>query len=450
MSFGVCMFNELTEKLEQVFKNLRGQGKLTEANVKDALRDIRRSLLEADVNFRVAKRFIARVEEKALGTEVLSSITPGQMIVKIVHDELVHLLGEKVVTLPVKGSPEVFMLCGLQGSGKTTSVAKLAHLIRSSGRKPLLASVDVHRPAAIEQLRILAESDKQAFYNTGKERNPEAIARGALAELTRQNCDLLIMDTAGRLHIDEDLMQELFRVRDILNPHHVLFVADGMTGQDAVNAVEGFMKYIEIDGVILTKMDGDARGGAALSLREVTGKPILFVGTGERIEAFTQFYPERFASRILGMGDIVTLVERAQSVTDEKNARKIQERILNEGLTFRDFLDQIRQLQKMGPLDQLLGMIPGVGKAMKGFDLKGNELKRVEAIILSMTEEERNRPVIIDGSRRRRIAQGSGTSVQDVNNLIKQFFAMQKMMKKFSKLGGMKSMRGMKLPFGTV
>ncbi|MHB9028334.1 MAG: signal recognition particle protein [Candidatus Latescibacterota bacterium] len=444
------MFNELTEKLEQVFKNLRGQGKLTETNIKEALRDIRRSLLEADVNFRVAKRFIGGVEEKALGKDVLSSITPGQMIVKIVHDELVQLLGGTTVSLQVKGSPEIFMVCGLQGSGKTTSAAKLAHYLRRNGRRPLLSSVDVHRPAAIEQLRILAESDNQAFYNAGTERNPENIARGAIQEIVRQNCDMLIMDTAGRLHIDEDMMQELFRVKDILQPHHMLFVADGMTGQDAVNAVEGFLKYIEIDGVILTKMDGDARGGAALSLREVTGKPILFVGTGERIGAFEQFHPERFASRILGMGDIVSLVERAQEVIDEKNAQKMQEKILSDGLTFHDFLEQIRQIQKMGPLEQILGMVPGMGKVMKGFELKGNELKRVEAVILSMTEEERRKPHIIDGSRRRRIASGSGTSVQDVNNLLKQFFTMQKMMKKVSKLGALKSMRGMKMPFGTV
>jgi signal recognition particle subunit SRP54 len=444
------MFNELTEKLEQVFKNLRGQGKLTESNIKEALRDIRRSLLEADVNFRVAKRFISGVEQKALGTDVLSSITPGQMIVKIVHDELIQLLGGSAVNLQVKGSPEIFMVCGLQGSGKTTSVAKLAHYLRRNGRRPLLSSVDVHRPAAIEQLRILAENDSQAFYNAVGERVPENIARGALKELTRQNCDLLIMDTAGRLHIDDDMMRELFQVKDILQPHHVLFVADGMTGQDAVNAVEGFLKYIEIDGVILTKMDGDARGGAALSLREVTGKPILFVGTGERIGAFEQFHPERFASRILGMGDIVSLVERAQEVIDEKNARKMQEKILSEGLTFHDFLEQIRQIQKMGPLEQILGMVPGMSKVMKGFELKGNELKRVEAVILSMTEEERRKPHIIDGSRRRRIAQGSGSSVQDVNNLLKQFFTMQKMMKKVSRFGALKSMRGMKTPFGTV
>jgi len=441
------MFQELTDKLEKIFKNLRGQGKLTESNIKEALRDIRRSLLEADVNFRVAKNFIGRVESKALGTDVLSSITPGQMIVKIVHDEMTELLGGSVVQLRIKGSPEICMVCGLQGSGKTTSAAKLAHYLRRTGRNPLLSSADVHRPAAIEQLKVLASGDGIPFFSNGPERNPEEIARNALKEMKHRNCDMLIMDTAGRLHIDETMMQELFQVRNVLQPHHVLFVADGMTGQDAVNAVEGFIKYIEIDGIILTKMDGDARGGAALSLREATGKPILFVGIGERIGALEQFHPERFAARILGMGDIVSLVERAQEVFDEKNARKMQEKILSEGLTFHDFLEQIQHIQKMGPLEQILGLMPGMGKAMKGIELKGNELKKVEAVILSMTDEEKRKPHIIDGSRRRRIAYGSGTSVQDVNNLMKQFFTMQKMMKKVSRFGAMKSMRGMKLPF---
>lgn len=444
------MFNELTEKLEHIFKNLRGQGKLTEGNIRDALRDIRRSLLEADVNYKVAKRFVSRVEEKALGTNVLASITPGQMIVKIVHDELVELLGGKFTDFQIKGSPEVIMICGLQGSGKTTSAAKLAHHLHKLGKKPLLASVDVHRPAAIEQLRVLAQNDGLAFFNPGKENDPEKIVTAALQAIPGFNADVIIVDTAGRLHIDEAMMDELKRVMNRVHPHHVLFVADGMTGQDAVNAVEGFLKYIEIDGVILTKMDGDARGGAALSLRAVTGKPILYVGTGERITFFEPFYPERFASRILGMGDIVTLVEKAQGVFDENQARKMQEKIHTEGMTLSDFLEQIRQIQKMGPIDQLLGMIPGMGKALKSVDLKGNEMKRVEAIILSMTREEREKPAIIDGSRRRRIAAGSGTTVHEVNNLLKQFTTMQKMMKKMSRVGGMKSLRGMKLPYGMM
>jgi signal recognition particle subunit SRP54 len=446
----VVMFDELTGKFERIFKSLRGQGKLTEQNIRDALRDVRRSLLEADVNFKVAKRFIARVEEKALGTEVLASITPGQMIVKIVYDELIELLGGQWTELHVKESPEIFMVCGLQGSGKTTSVVKLARFLRKKGRIPLLSTVDVHRPAAQDQLRVLAQGENLAFYDPGREGNPENIAREALAEISRRSADILIIDTAGRLHIDKEMMEELSRVRLLLNPHHVLFVADGMTGQDAVNAVEGFRRYLEIDGVILTKMDGDARGGAALSLREVTGKPILFVGAGERIAAFEPFHPERFASRILGMGDIVSLVERAQEIVDEQQAVKMQEKILSEGLTLSDFLDQLRQIQKMGPLDQILGMIPGMGRALKGLDLNGGELKRVEAIILSMTGEERRKPHIINGSRRRRIAAGSGTSIQDVNNLMKQFFMMQKMMKNMSKFGAKKSLRGLRAPFGNV
>jgi signal recognition particle subunit SRP54 len=442
------MFDELTDKLERVFKNLRGQGKLTETNIRDAMRDIRRSLLEADVNFRVAKHFIARVEEKSLGANVLSSITPGQMIVKIVHDELVELLGGSAAELQMKGSPEILMVCGLQGSGKTTSVAKLGRFLQKKGRRPLLSSVDVHRPAAIDQLRVLAQTEQILFFDPMKERSPVEIARDALADIAKKGADTLIMDTAGRLHIDDEMMRELLDVRSVLNPHHMIFVADGMTGQDAVTAVEGFLKYIEIDGVILTKVDGDARGGAALSLREVTGKPILFVGTGERVSAFEQFHPERFASRILGMGDIVTLVERAQEVMDEKQTLKMQEKILAEGLTFTDFLDQLRQIQKMGPIDQVLGMIPGMGKAMKGMELNGGEIKRVEAIILSMTADERRRPHIIDGSRRRRIASGSGTTIQDVNNLLKQFTMMQKMMKNISKFGAARSFKGLKVPIG--
>ncbi|MCE5252362.1 signal recognition particle protein [bacterium] len=441
------MFNDLTEKLESIFRSLRGQGKLTEKNIGDALRDIRRALLEADVNFKVAKHFIQIVESKAMGREVLESITPGQMVVKIVHDELVTLLGGQAVHLTIKGPREIIMVCGLQGSGKTTTVAKLSNYFRSHGRKPLVASVDVHRPAAIDQLRVLARNNSIMFFENDST-DPVAITSGAVDALNTSGADLLILDTAGRLHVDNEMMEELSGVRNVLNPQHTLFVADGMTGQDAVNAVEGFIRYIEFDGVILTKLDSDARGGAALSIRHVTGKPILFVGTGERIDAFEVFYPERYASRILGMGDIVSLVEKAQTFVDEKKALEIQEKIRTSGLTLDDFLDQLKQIQKMGPIDQLLGMIPGIGKMMKGIDLQGNELKRVEAIILSMTSEERKRPHIIDGSRRRRIALGSGTSLQDVNNLLKQFTSMQKMMKKMPHMGGrMKSPHGLRMPF---
>ncbi|MBN1291516.1 MAG: signal recognition particle protein [Candidatus Latescibacteria bacterium] len=441
------MFGELTDKLEAVFKSIRGHGKLTEQNIKHALRDIRRALLEADVNFKVAKHFIESVQDKALGTEVFESITPGQLIVKIVHDELIKLLGEKDVRLQIKGSPEIFMVCGLQGSGKTTTIAKLAHYFRKNGRNPMVSSVDVYRPAAIDQLRVLARNNKITFFECDSD-DPVSIAAKAIEAINTNDADVLLIDTAGRLHIDNAMMEELSKVRNILNPHHVLFVADGMTGQDAVNAVEGFIDFIDFDGVILTKLDSDTRGGAALSIRHVTGKPILFVGTGERIEALDVFYPDRYASRILGMGDIVSLVEKAQDVVDEKNALKLQKKMLKDGMTFEDFLDQLNQIRNMGPLDQLLGMIPGVGKMMKGIDLSGNDLKRVEAIILSMTKEERKTPGIINGSRRRRIAAGSGTSIQDVNNLLKQFNMMQKMMKKMPKMGGQfKSFPGMRLPF---
>ena len=439
------MFEELTEKLELIFKKLRGQGKLTEANLKGALRDIRRVLLEADVNFKVAKRFLKNVEIKALGKDVLSSITPAEMIVKIVHDELVDILGGKVENLQINSTSEIIMVCGLQGSGKTTSVAKLAHYLR---RKPLVSSVDIHRPAAIEQLKVLADNNNIEYYGLSSDKSPVTIASSALEKLHNQDYDVLIMDTAGRLHINEEMMSELSDVADILKPDHVLFVADGMTGQDAVNAVQGFMAYVEFDGVILTKIDGDARGGAALSIKEVTGKPLMFVGNGERIDAFEQFHPDRFASRILGMGDIVSLVEKAQDVIDEKKALKLQERILSEGLTLADFLEQLQQIKRMGPLNQIIDMIPGVGRAMKGLNFDDNrKMKQIESIILSMTMEERLKPHIIDGSRRKRIAKGSGVSLQDVNNVLKQFFAMQKMMKKMSKMGGpMKMFRDVKFP----
>lgn len=442
------MFEELSLRLDSIFKKLKGQGKLTEANIKEALRDIRRALLEADVNFKVARKFLQNVEKKALGSEVFASITPAQLIVKIVHEELASILGGKAENLAVKGSPEIFMVSGLQGSGKTTSVAKLAYYLRKKGRKPLVSSVDIHRPAAIDQLKVLAESVALPFFAPANSKKPKEIVSGALSELQNSGCDVLIMDTAGRLHIDEQMMNELSIVNDMLQPHHILFVADGMTGQDAVNAVQGFMRSVELDGVILTKMDGDARGGAALSIKEVTQKPILFVGTGERIEAFEQFHPDRFASRILGMGDIVSLVEKAQEVVDEKKASELQKKILSEGLNLVDFLEQLQQIKKMGPLDQVLGMIPGMSKAMKGIHFDDEKkMKQIESIILSMTVEERMKPHIIGGSRRKRIAQGSGTSLQDVNTLLKQFFTMQKMMKKFSKMSGpMKMLRGMKFP----
>lgn len=441
------MFNELSEKLESVFKKLRGQGKLSEANIRDAMRDIRRTLLEADVNFKVAKTFIKNIQDKALGREVLDSITPGQLIVKIVNDALIELLGGTSVELKIVSRPEIILVCGLQGSGKTTSVAKLSLLLKKRGKTAIVSSVDVHRPAAIDQLRVLAQKHEIAHYLPEKERDPFEITKGALESLKEGHHDVLIMDTAGRLHVDDEMMAELKGVTEILNPHHTLFVADAMTGQDAVNAVKGFMEYVTFDGVVLTKIDGDARGGAALSIREVTGKPILFAGNGEKADAFDVFHPERFASRILGMGDVVSLVEKAQEVVDEKEALRLQKKMMNEGLTLEDFLSQLRQLKNMGPLENLISMIPGAGKAMKGMDLSGDELIKVEAIILSMTNEERRSPSLINGSRRKRIALGSGTAVSDVNNLLKQFFSMQKMMKRMTKMSGkMKSMPGLNLP----
>ena len=441
------MFQELTDKLDGIFKNLRGQGKLTEKNIKDSMRDIRRALLEADVNFKVARTFVKHVEEKVLGKEVLTSITPGQLVVKCVHDELTELLGGTAVTLKISDGRESVLICGLQGSGKTTTVAKLAKYLEKQNKKPVVSSVDVHRPAAIDQLRVMAKKNGIPFIEPD-DLSPAHIAEKCVNVLKTQDYDVLILDTAGRLHIDEGMMNELAGIREIVAPDHVLFVADGMTGQDAVNAVEGFMHYTDFDGVILTKLDSDTRGGAALSIREVTKKPILFVGTGERPGAFDIFYPERLASRILGMGDVVSLVEKAQEAYDEKSAKALQEKMLTDGLTLEDFLNQLNQIKKMGPLDQLLGMIPGVGKALKGMDVSGDELKHVEAIILSMTKDERSKPHIINGSRRRRIADGSGTSVQEVNNLLKQFSAMQKMMKKLPKMTGLnRPIKGMNLPY---
>ena len=441
------MLHELSTKLEVIFKKLRGQGKLTESNIRQAMRDIRRVLLEADVNFTVVRQFIQAVEEKSMGTNVIESITPGQMIVKIVHDELISLLGGISTDFHIKKFPEIIMVCGLQGSGKTTTVVKLASYLRKQGKVSLVSSVDIHRPAAIEQLSVLARNNNIPFFFPGNEATVETIVQSALHEIQSQNVDVFIMDTAGRLHIDDRMMTELSEVRDLLKPDHVVFVADGMTGQDAVTAVQGFMRYVTFDGVILTKMDGDTRGGAALSIREVTGKPILFIGTGERIDAFECFHPDRFASRILGMGDIVSLVEKAQEFVDAKKAQELQKKVTSASLSFEDFLDQLRQIKKMGSLTNLMALIPGMNKMAKNINFSDDEIKRVEAVILSMTKQERRHPSIIDGSRRRRIAFGSGTTVHEVNNIIKQFHTLQKMMKQMSHMTGrMKSIGRMRLP----
>ncbi len=438
------MLEELSGKLESSLRKLRGYGKLTEKNVADALKEIRRALLEADVNYKVVKDFIASVQEKAIGEDVLTSVTPGQMITKIVNDEIVKLLGSSTTQLKSAGiPPTIIMVAGLQGSGKTTFSAKLAGFLQKRGRKPLLAALDVYRPAAIQQLRVLGKSINVPVYDEGIG-DPVRIGSNAVAEARRQMCDVVIMDTAGRLHVDEQMMRELVNVKNRVRPHEILFVADGMTGQDAVNTASEFATRLNYDGVVLTKMDGDTRGGAALSIRAVTGKPIKFFSNGEKLSAIEQFYPDRMASRILGMGDVVSLVEKAQETFDEAKAAKLEERLRRNEFTLVDFYDQLQQIKKMGSLENLLGMIPGIGNQLKNAKVDPKAFTRTEAIINSMTKEERNKPQILNGSRRKRIARGSGTRVQDINQLIKQFEQMRKMIKQMKG----KSRRGMRgMPF---
>jgi signal recognition particle subunit SRP54 len=433
------MFGELTTRLEGVFKTLRGHGKLSESNIDEALKNVRRALLEADVHFKVVRDFTAGVREKSLGQAVLKSITPGQQLIKIVHDEMVALLGGKPAELALSGAPAVIMLVGLQGSGKTTAAAKLALHLRKKGRKPALIGVDIYRPAAKDQLQTLASGLDIPYFSTpGK---PTAIAREALAAAETENWDCLIVDTAGRLQIDVELMQELVDLKGRLKPAELLYVADAMVGQDAVNVAAEFHGRLGVTGVIFTKTDGDARGGAALSIRAVTGLPVKFIGTGEKTSDFEVFYPERMASRILGMGDVVTLVERAQDAVDTAEAEKLAAKLQKAAFTFEDFQSQIKQLKKMGPIKEVLGMLPGMGASpLKGLDFDDRSLVRVEAMIQSMTPKERQRPEIINGSRRRRIAMGSGSTVQDVNRLLKQFAGMQKMVKAMAQGKGMPGM----------
>ncbi|MFC1553745.1 signal recognition particle protein [candidate division KSB1 bacterium] len=428
------MFNELSNKLESVLKKLRGEGKITEKNIDESLRIIRRVLLEADVNYKVAKNFISKVKEKAIGREVLRSVTAAQQIVKIIHDEMTDLFGEPFKEIQLKSPPPtVIMVVGLQGSGKTTFCAKLAYYFQKRGRKPLLASADVYRPAAREQLSILGKSLNIMTLGL-EEKDPVRIADSALSECKNSNGDILILDTAGRLQIDEDMMAELEDLKSQIKPDEIFFVADGMTGQDAVNTASTFKERIDYSGVVLTKLDGDTRGGAALSIRSVTGKPIKFISMGEKVKDLEPFHPERMASRILGMGDIVSLVEKAQETIDDEQAAILQEKIKRAEFTFEDFKDQLNQIKNMGSFEQILGMIPGANKlGLKGMKFDENAITRTEAIINSMTIDERDMPRIINGSRRSRIARGSGTSVQEVNKLLNQFFQMQKMMKNFSK-----------------
>lgn len=424
------MFEDLTAKLETTLKKIRGQGKLSEKNIADSLKEIRRALLEADVNYKIAKSFIQRVQEKAIGEDVLRSVTPGQQIVKIVHDELVQLMGRTQSELKMAGiPPSVIMLAGLQGSGKTTFAAKLAHFLRKKGRYPMLVAADIYRPAAVKQLQVLGKDLDIPVYSE-ESRDVVGICRKSITNARQNGRDVVILDTAGRLHIDEDMMAELEKIKSELKPQEILFIADGMTGQDAVNTASQFMDRLDFDGVVLTKMDGDARGGAALSIRSVTDRPIKFLSTGEKADAIEVFYPDRLASRILGMGDVVSLVEKAQQAIDVEEAEKLEKKIRKAEFTLEDFYSQLQQIKKMGPLEQILGMIPGIGKQLKNIPVGDDAFVKVEAMINSMTLVERRRPQIINGSRRRRIAFGSGTRVQDVNQLLRQFDEMRKMMKK--------------------
>jgi signal recognition particle subunit SRP54 len=445
------MFENLADKLELTFKKLSGQGKIRENNIDDALRDVRMALLEADVHFKVVKSFLDAVKAKALGQEVLQSLSPDQQFIKIVHEEITRLLGGEYADLDLKGPPpQILMLVGLQGSGKTTTVAKLAlYLKREKKRKPYLVPADIYRPAAIEQLKTLGGNLDIPVHDSRTDQSAVAIAREAVEQAQREFADLVIIDTAGRLHIDDELMDELKNITGAVHPHHTLLVADAMTGQDAVNQAEGFSKQIDLTGIILTKMDGDARGGAALSMREIVGRPILFSGTGEKPEALEPFYPERVATRILGMGDVLSLIEKTREVYDEKEAERILKQAKKNQFTLEDFQSQLRQLKKMGSIGDLLDMVPGARKLTQQVDLGQAEkdLKRVDAIINSMTLEERRKPEILNGSRRKRIAQGSGTTVTDVNRLIKQYMEMKKMMQRFSR-GGIRGLfNRMPMPF---
>lgn len=434
------MFENLSERLERSFKILKGEGQITEINVAETLKDVRRALLDADVNYKVAKSFTDTVKQKALGQNVLTSVKPGQLMVKIVHDELAALMGGKACELKLSGRPSVILMAGLNGAGKTTLSGKLALYLKSKkSRKPLLVACDVYRPAAVEQLRVLAEQIEVPIYMDLNEKDPVKIARDGVQEAKTKGYDTVIVDTAGRLAVDEELMNEIAAIKQAITPDDTLFVVDAMTGQDAVNTAKEFNDRLDYEGVVLTKLDGDTRGGAALSIRTVVDKPIMFVGMGEKMEALDVFHPERMADRILGMGDIVSLVERAQEQFDEKEALKLQRKIQKNQFDFNDFLAQIQQIKKMGNLKDLASMIPGVGKALKDVEIDDNAFKGIEAIILSMTPKERQHPEVLNQSRKNRIAKGSGTTIQEVNRLVKQFDQTRKMMKMVtgSKMGRM-------------
>lgn len=434
------MFENLNDKLERAFKVLKGQGQITEINVAETVKEIRKALLDADVNFKTAKEFTDRVKAKALGQNVLTAVSPGQLLTKITHDELAELMGGQTAGMDLSGNPTVVLMSGLQGSGKTTFSGKLANLLRKKGRKVLLVAADVYRPAAIDQLETLGQQLGITVYSERENKDPVKIAQNAIAHAKQHGYTAVIIDTAGRLAIDEAMMDEITRIKQAVKPQETLFVVDAMTGQDAVNTAKAFNDRLNIDGVVLTKLDGDARGGAALSIRSVVNKPIKFIGTGEKMDAIDEFHPDRMAGRILGMGDVVSLVERAQQQFDEKQARELNRKIQKDQFGFDDFLEQIGQIKKMGNMKDLMGMIPGVGKALKNIDIPDDAFKSIEAIIQSMTPEERKNPAIINGSRRQRIARGSGNNVEAVNKLMKQFEEMRKMMKMMGDKSKMQNM----------
>ncbi len=442
------MFENLTDKFERAFKVLKGQGQITEINVAETLKEVRRALLDADVNFKTAKDFTTIVKEKALGRNVLTAVSPGQLMIKICHEELVELMGGNEVEINVKGKPGIVLMSGLQGSGKTTFSGKLANYLKTKkGKNVLLVACDVYRPAAIDQLHVLGEQLNIEVFSNKEEKDPVKIAQAAVQHARSKGFNVVIVDTAGRLAIDEQMMDEIARVKEAIQPTETLFVVDSMTGQDAVLTAKAFNEKINFDGVVLTKLDGDTRGGAALSIKAVVEKPIKFVGTGEKMDALDVFYPKRMADRILGMGDVVSLVERAQEQFNEEEARKLQKRIQKDQFDFNDFLGQLQQIKKMGNVKDLMGMIPGMGKAMKDVDIQDDAFKHIEAIILSMTPKERSNPALINGQRKNRLAKGSGTNIQEVNKLMKQFEDTKKMMKMMSNpknmMSMMKQMKGM-------
>jgi signal recognition particle subunit SRP54 len=442
------MFDNLSHKLEKAFQTLKGQGQISEINVASTIKEIRKALIDADVNFKVAKEVTDEIKEKALGQNVLTSISPGQLLVKITNDELTQLMGGESVDIKVEGNPAIILISGLQGSGKTTFSGKLANYLKKQGRSVLLTACDIYRPAAIDQLKVLGEQVGVEVYAEPENKDAVKIAKAAIEHAKKNNHRVVIVDTAGRLAVDEEMMNEIARLKEALQPAETLFVVDSMTGQDAVNTAKVFNDRLNFNGVVLTKLDGDSRGGAALSIRRVVEKPIKFISTGEKMEALDRFYPDRMASRILGMGDVVSLVERAQQAFDEDEAKRLSKKIRKNQFDFNDFLNQLQQIKKMGNMKDLIGMIPGMGKAVKDIDIDDNSFKPIEAIIRSMTNEERENPDLINGSRKNRIAKGSGRSVQEVNNLLKQFSDMRKLMKTMNKMGGGKRAMSAINPFG--